>query len=54
MVLGSGGLVKRGHAVFGPEVQVSASIFQHFNQLHTVVEVGGEGQRALWKKGTLA
>lgn len=47
LVLRPRSFVEGGHAVFGPEVQVSSSIFQHFDQLHNIVQVGGKCQWAL-------
>lgn len=46
-VLGSCRFVEGGHAVLGPEVQVSSSVPQDLDDLHHVVQVSGERQRAL-------
>lgn len=46
-VLGPSSLVEGRHAVFGPEVQVSSSVPQDLDDLHHVVQVSCERQRAL-------
>lgn len=47
LVLGPCSFVEGSHAVFGSEVQVSASILQRFDHLHHIVQMSCKCQRAL-------
>lgn len=46
-VLGLGSFVQSSHPIFGPEVQVGSSIPQSLDDLHNIVQVGGEGEWCL-------